>query len=258
MIRSKRLHRKKAKTQQSSWVRRQRHSGRTPTQTLSPRRGGHHWPCVLSPKLYAWHLEGITELEAGPQAPLSTLAEEAFEVCTKGDLRKEARKGKRLRKETWLLAALIHPPPPGDPGGSRRLERPPRRRRGPGAGKVLRAPGGCWRGHPDWPSSNLLDENAPHTDRWGWSAWRAPDPTWSILITPAEPRALAGRRTEFPADAALFWRGQPASSPAMTGADGWPKGRCFTSPLACGIRSIITSYSSVHTKLCPTLWSHGL
>lgn len=52
----------------------------------------------------------LQKLEAGPQTPLSTLAEEAFKVYNNWDVAEEANKDGRLIKKTQLLAASIHLP----------------------------------------------------------------------------------------------------------------------------------------------------
>ena len=52
--------------------------------------------------------KNLYKLEAEPQAPLSTLAEEAFKVF---NLTVAGNKEKRLIKKMQFLSALIHQPP---------------------------------------------------------------------------------------------------------------------------------------------------
>lgn len=107
----------------------------------------------------------LQKLEAGPQTPLSTLAEEAFKVYNNWDVAEEANRDGRLIKKTQLLAASIHLPHREDPSQLWRPEQLPRDHRGrsqrlcfPSTGTVPwkrerpgRPPVESPQGHPWWP-----------------------------------------------------------------------------------------------------------
>ena len=101
-----------------------------------------------------------------------------------------------------------------------------------------------------------------HTDSWGPRASLALDATGFILLSQIEPQVtlnVAGRRTEFLVDtgaacSTLSWpAGLSNHDCTMTIVDGQPKARRFTSPPACGIRSIIITHSFLYMPECPVL-----